>query len=119
MNKKALKVLLLVFGIICFLLFVAFLGLAINLPRTVTYKTALGTLTERRSGYFDSSYLSPILISAIGAFWGIALFFLTKKEERNNDNHHHCHCRHHHSDEVIDVQVKEEAVDNNEEVKED
>lgn len=114
MNKKALKVLLLVFGIICFLLFVAFLGLAINLPRTVTYKTVLGTVTERRSGYFDLSYLSSILISAIGAFWGISLFFLTKSEN-NNHNHHHCQCRHHHSDEVVEV----EAEVNSEEVRED
>ncbi len=114
MNKKALKVLLLVFGIICFLLFVSFLGLAINLPRTVSYRTAIGTITERRSGYFDASYLSPILISAIGTYWGISLFFLTKSEDRNNSQHH-CHCKHHHSDDVIEVEVK----DNGEEVRED
>ena len=73
-NKKALKILSLVFGIISLVGCIFCLCLAITLPHSATYNTVFGTVRATRSGYFDMSFLTPIILLTMGAYIGFSIY---------------------------------------------
>ncbi len=75
MKNTVLKVCSIVFGALCLVALVVLLCYSISLPYTETYRVWGSVYTQSYSGYFDTTYLSSMILLAFGAFWGIVLFF--------------------------------------------
>ena len=86
-NNSRLKTLSLIFAILSAIALVVCLLMAITLPSVSVYDTVFGTVRATRPGTFDMDYLAPIILLAMGTFWGFGLFGSIEKCGRK----HHCH----------------------------
>ncbi len=75
MKKSVLKICSLVFAGLCFFGLVLLLCYSVSLPYTETYRVWGSTYTQHYSGYFDTGNLEAIILTAMGTFWGLVLFF--------------------------------------------
>ena len=73
MKKSVLRTCSLIFGIVCLLAFMDILCTAILLPYEETYFVGNTIYTEYYSWSFDTTYLSSVILTAFGAFWGFVL----------------------------------------------
>ncbi len=82
MNRKLLKICSLVFACLSFVSLLTLLFFSVSLPYTETYRMYGRIYTERYSGYFDTTYLSSMIILFSGTFWGLVIFFALPERER-------------------------------------
>lgn len=85
MKKSVLKTCSLIFGIVCLMAFIDFLCTAILLPYEETYFVGNTIYTEYYSWSFDKSYLSSVLLTAFGAFWGFVLHASFPSEKKRKE----------------------------------
>ena len=81
-KESALRKFALVFGILCTVGFVVCLAFAVTLPRSDVYNTVFGTVRATRSGSFDISFLSPIIILGMGAYVGFSMFACIRSDKK-------------------------------------
>lgn len=81
MKKSVLKTCSLIFGILCLIGFIDLLCTSIILPHDESYVVWGSYYTQHYSGYFDTTYLSSMILTAFGAFWGLVLFFAVPGEK--------------------------------------
>lgn len=100
MKKSVLKICSLVFAVLCLAGLVVLLCTSVTLPHTETYR-GWGTIyTQHYSGSFDTDYLGAVILTAMGTFWGLVLFFSipcercgkVKKEEKPEAVEEKCGC---------------------------
>ncbi len=100
MKKSVLKICSLVFAVLCLAGLVVLLRTSVTLPHTETYR-GWGTIyTQHYSGSFDTDYLGAVILTAMGTFWGLVLFFSipgekwwkVKKEEKSEAVEEKCGC---------------------------
>ena len=77
MKKSVLKICSLVFAGLCLIGLVLLLCYSVSLPYTETYRVWGTTYTQHYSGYFNADNLDAIILTAMGTFWGLVLFFVT------------------------------------------
>ncbi len=85
MKKSVLKTCSLIFGIVCLLAFIDFLCTAILLPYEETYFVGNTIYTEYYSWSFDTTYLSSVILTAFGAFWGFVLHASFPSEKKGQE----------------------------------
>lgn len=75
MKKSLLKTCSMVFAAVSFVSLVVLICFSVTLPYTESYRV-WGTLyTQHYAGYFDTTYLSSMILLAFGTFWGLVIFF--------------------------------------------